>query len=106
MILFELFPNDCNLQSNLTYATTQNFLSLTKGDRLGESPASVMVLWVETLWHFWWVVDYKIQYSYQLKLSQKSTVNPIFISPGTYLFQGRLRGVGGGGVAYLINRIS
>ena len=44
VILFELFPNDCNLQSNLTYATTQNFLSLTEGDRLGESPASVMVL--------------------------------------------------------------
>ena len=80
-----------------TYATTQNFLSLTKGDRLGESPASVMVLWVETLWHFWWVVDYKIQYSYQLKLSQKSTVNPIFICPGTYLFQGHLRVGGGGG---------
>ena len=29
--------------------------------------------------------------------SQESTVNPILISPGTYLFQGRLRGVGGGG---------
>ena len=44
VVLFELFPNDCNLQSNLTYATTQNFLSLTEGDRLGESPAPVMVL--------------------------------------------------------------
>ena len=40
VILFEFFPNDCNLQSNLTYATTQNLLSLTEGDRLGESPAS------------------------------------------------------------------
>ena len=40
--------------------------------------------------------------------SQESTVNPILISPGTYLFQGRLRGVGGGGggLAYSINRIS
>ena len=41
VILFEFFPNDCNLQS---YATTENFQSLTEGDNLGESPASVMVL--------------------------------------------------------------
>ena len=40
VVLFEFFPNDCNLQSNLTYATTQNFLSLREGDRLGESPTS------------------------------------------------------------------
>ena len=96
VVLFEFFPNECNLQSNLTYAATQNFLSLTEGDRLGESPASVMVLLVKTLWHFWWVVDYKIQYLYQLKLSQESTLNPIFISPATYLFQGSLRGRGWG----------
>ena len=35
VVLFEFFPNDCNLQSNLTHATTQNFLPLKEGDRLG-----------------------------------------------------------------------
>ena len=33
--------------------------------------------------------------------SQESTVNPILISPGTYLFQGRLRGGAGGGLIQL-----
>ena len=53
---------------------------------------------------WYWVVAYKIQYS-----NQQLKVNPILISPGIYLFQGRLRRGGGGGVrggAYSINRIS
>ena len=40
---------------------------------------------------WYWVVAYKIQYS-----NQQLKVNPILISPGIYLFQGRLRRGGGG----------